>query len=78
MIITNEVYTSKWEAEDEYASLIRAIINCHWLLQTAKYLNISPYNMYDIIKVGDRKWKIKATPEHLAATQKFYKIHLPK
>jgi hypothetical protein len=74
MIITNEVYKTKWEAEAEYERLIRAITSCDWLSQTAKYLNISPYNMYDIVKTEDRKWKIKATPEHLAATQKFYKI----
>ena len=74
MIITDKIYTSKWEAEDEYASLIRAIINCHWLLQTSRHLEIPPYKMYEVVKVGNRKWKIRATLEHLAATQKFYKI----
>jgi len=51
-----------------------AIKGCPWLLQTAKNLEISPDEMYEIVKVGDRKWKINATSEHLAATQKFYKI----
>ena len=74
MIITDKIYTSKWEAEDEYASLIRAIINCHWLLQTSRHLEILPCDMYEVVKVGNRKWKINATPEHLAATQKYYKI----
>ena len=74
MIITDKIYATKWEAEDHYWSLIMAIKGCSWLLQTAKNLEISPDEMYEIVKVGDRKWKINATPEHLAATQKFYKI----
>ena len=74
MIITNEVYKTKWEAEADYEKLIKTITSCHLLLQTAKYLNISPYNMYDIVKTKDGKWKIKATLEHLKATQEFYKI----
>jgi len=74
MIITNEVYGTKWQAEHYYWSLIMAIKGCPWLLQTAKNLEISPDEMYEIVKVGDRKWKINATSEHLAATQKFYKI----
>jgi len=74
MIITTEIYTTKWQAEDDYASLIRTIISCDWLCQTAKHLGIPVHGMYEIVKVGDRKWKINLTPEHLAATQKFYKI----
>jgi hypothetical protein len=74
MIITNEVYKTKWQAEEDYHRIVRTIISCNWLSQTAKYLNICPYDMYDIVKTDDRKWKINATPEHLAATQKFYKI----
>lgn len=74
MIITNEVYATKWQAEADYEKLIKTITSCNWLSQTAKYLNISPYNMYDIVKTKDGKWRINATREHLAATQKFYKI----
>lgn len=74
MIITDKIYTTKWQAEDDYASLIRTIIGCDWLSETAKHLKIKPNKMYEIVKVGVRFWKIKATPEHLAATQKFYKI----
>lgn len=74
MIITKEVYKTRRQAEDDYASLIRTIIGCDWLCQTARHLGIPPYEMYEVIKVGDRQWRINATPEHLAATQKFYKI----
>ena len=74
MIITNKIYTTKWQAEDDYFSLIRTIIGCDWLCQTARHLKIPIHEMYEVVKIGDRQWKIKATPEHLAATQKFYKI----
>ena len=74
MIITKEIYTTKWQAEDDYASLIRTIIGCDWLCQTAKHLGIPIHRMYEVIKVEKRQWKINATPEHLAAIQKFYKI----
>ncbi len=74
MIITTKVYATKWQAEDDCDSLIRTILRCDWLCQTAKHLGISVHGMYEVIKVGDRKWRINATPEHLAATQKYYKI----
>ena len=74
MIITNEVYATKWQAETDYDHLISTLVKCHWLSETARHLNISPYHMYEVVKIKNGKWKIKATREHLAATQKFYKI----
>jgi hypothetical protein len=74
MIITTEIYTGKWQAKIAYEHLTNTIKNSVWLSETAKHLNISPYNMYEIVKMKNRKWKINATPEHLAATQAFYKI----
>ena len=78
MIITNEVYATKWQAETDYDHLISILVKCHWLSETARHLNISPYHMYEVVKMKNGKWRIKATREHLAAIQKFYKIHLPK
>ena len=74
MIITNEIYTRKWEAEADCERLIRTIASCYWMLETSRHLEILPCDMYEVVKVGNRKWKINATPEHLAATQKYYKI----
>ena len=74
MIITNEVYKLKVYAEDALGDLVETIKGSCWLMMTAKSLGLKPEDMYEVIKVGDRKWKINATPEHLAATQKFYKI----
>jgi hypothetical protein len=74
MIITDKIYTTKRQAEDDYFSLIRTIKNSVWLSETAKHLNISPYDMYEIVKMENGKWRINATPEHLVATQAFYKI----
>ena len=74
MIITNEVYKTKWQAETDYNNLMLTIGNCNWLLQTARHLGILPHKMYEIVKMENGKWKINATREHLAATQKFYKI----
>jgi hypothetical protein len=55
-------------------AIVETIKSTDWLSETAKHLKIKPNKMYEIVKVGVRFWKIKATPEHLAATQKFYKI----
>jgi hypothetical protein len=74
MIITDKIYTSKWGAENDYVAIVETIKSTDWLSETAKHLKIKPNKMYEIVKVGVRFWKIKATPEHLAATQKFYKI----
>jgi len=74
MIITNQVYGAKWQAEVDYDDLTYTLVKCRWLSETARHLNISPYNMYEIVKMKNGKWMISATPEYLAATEKFYKI----
>jgi hypothetical protein len=74
MIITNGVYATKWQAEEDYNNLIYTLVRCFWLSETARHLKISPHDMYEVVKIKDGKWKINATPEHLAATQEFYKI----
>jgi len=74
MIITNTVYKTKWQAEVDYDNLTYTLVKCWWLSETARHLNISPYDMYEIVKMENGKWKINATPEHLAAIQKYYKI----
>lgn len=74
MIITDKIYTSKWGAENDYRHIVETIKSTVWLSETAKHLKIKPNKMYDIVKMENGKWKINATPEHLAATQKFYKI----
>ena len=74
MIITDKIYTTKWQAEDDYARLIRTIIGCDWLCQTARHFKIPIHEMYEVVKIGNRQWNIKATPEHLKAIKEFYKI----
>jgi hypothetical protein len=74
MIIVDKIYTAKWCAENDCRHIAETIKESYWLAMTAESLGLKPKDMYKVIKVGDRKWKINATPEHLAATQKFYKI----
>ena len=74
MIITDKIYTSKWGAENDHRHIVETIKSTDWLSETAKHLKIKPNKMYEIVKVGVRFWKIKATPEHLKAIKEFYKI----
>ena len=74
MIITDKIYTSRWGAENDLRDIVETIKSTGWFSKTAKSLGLKPNKMYEIVKVGARFWRINATPEHLAATQKFYKI----
>ena len=65
MIITDKIYTSKWGAENDYCHIVETIKSTDWLSEAAKHIKIKPNKMYEIVKVGVRFWKIKATPEHL-------------
>jgi hypothetical protein len=74
MIITDKIYTARQQVELDLEHLTRTITNSVWLSDMAKSFKISPWKMYEIVQVGESYWRINATPEHLAATQKFYKI----
>jgi len=71
---TETIFPVKWRVGFAYERLIRTIKSDDWLLKKSKVLKLSPKKMYEVVKVGDRKWRINATPGHLAAIQKYYKI----
>jgi hypothetical protein len=75
MIIIDKIYTERWKAELELGILRQTTIaGCDCLAKAAESLGLKPQDMYEVIEVGERQWKINATAAHLAATQKFYKI----
>lgn len=68
-IYTESVYNTKCQASFAYERLIRTIKSDDLLLKKSKILKISPKKMYGVVQVGERKWKIVATPDHLAAIE---------
>ena len=68
-IYTESVYKTKCQADFAYERLIRTIKSDDLLLKKSKNLKISLKKMYELSQVGERKWKIIATSEHLAAIE---------
>jgi len=65
---TETSFPAKWRVDFAYKSLMRTIKSDDWLLKKSKALKLSPQKMYEVVRVGARKWKINATSEYLAAT----------
>lgn len=68
-IYTESVYNTKCQASFAYKRLIRTIKSDDLLVKKIKNFEDFTKKMYRVVQVGERTWKIVATPDHLAAIE---------
>ena len=74
MISLEKLHATKREAIAMLAEIVQRITETEWMCETAKGAKIDPDKMYEVVKQGS-KWRIKATQQHLDATQNLHKIN---
>ena len=74
MISLEKLHGTKREATWMLDQIVDKITRTEWMLETAKRAGIDPLEMYEVVKAGS-KWRIKATQQHLDATQQLHKIN---
>ena len=74
MISLEKTHATKREATAMLAAIVERIHETDWMKETVERVGLDPLELYEVAKQGS-KWRIKATPAHIEATQQLHKIN---
>jgi hypothetical protein len=74
MISLEKTHATKRDATAMLAEIVQKITETTWMAATVHRVHMGPHELYEVVKVGNR-WHIKATAQHLKATQQLHKIN---